>query len=89
MARSSIRSSRTVKAAAAVAAPAQAQAPGNPSLDQLVAAGAQLAGKELWKAQAAQFCKTYSSPTLTLGFDDLKVGGKYHHAFKAWQALQA
>lgn len=80
MARSSVRNAR-VAASAPVAT--------GPSLEELVAAGSQLAGKELWKAQAATFCKTYSSPTLALGFDDLKVGGKYHHAFKAWQALQA
>ena len=83
MARNSTRSTRVASVAASVPAPT------GPSLEELVAAGSQIAGKELWKAQAAQFCKSYSSAANAIGFDDLKVGGRYHHAFKAWQALQA
>lgn len=61
-----------------------------PDLTALVAAGAKQAGKELWKQQAAAFCKYYSEATsLDIGVDCVKVGGDYHYAFKAWQELQS
>jgi len=61
-----------------------------PDLTTLVAAGAKQAGKELWKQQASTFCRHYSEATgLAIGIDCVKVGGAYHHAFKAWQDLQS
>jgi hypothetical protein len=60
-----------------------------PDFTTVVAAGAAAKSKDLWKSQMAIFCTHYSAATgLAIGADDIKVGGCYHHAFKAWQAMQ-
>lgn len=84
------RSTRSTRSTPAVVAQPVVATGNFPDLTTLVAAGAKQAGKELWKQQASTFCRHYSEATgLAIGIDCVKVGGAYHHAFKAWQDLQS
>lgn len=77
------------QSASVATAPSAPTGPVFPDFTTLVAAGAAAKSKDLWKTQMATFCTFYSSQTgLELGAEDVKVGGAYHHAFKAWQAMQ-